>query len=421
VAVVLSAGVLVAVSRSQERGSDGTVGTGGRRSTSRDEVADRPWPARVPAPGPWSATLAGSGDRFTFTTDGVVIDGLGRTTLELDGRDPRKPAPSDASAGQIVVLPDGARWYPIGPFRLEGQGDVAFTGRPGDQPLSLDATAFSSARARGPDVTVQTPSLEALIVAARSPVAAVGPFVSADGREVGRLPLPAGSRVSFDCPPPGPAEPPLNCPPPWPPFPLKVSITAAEGMTVTAAGNGEAAVAGQARAQALDRTWDGLVGAVEATDITATAVYGNGAWTLTAQAAGARQVWIDVWPVVETVLSARSVGVRPGFFDTKDLRIEWTNVGYATSQIFEAEGLGDGAPTVGFDLNETLGHDAGLGVGRGDRVINLRGGGDIDSNLAPGEGVNRRLSALEGTEATIVLRGNFPDVHVPLAIPPARR
>jgi hypothetical protein len=93
--------------------------------------------------------------------------------------------------------------------------------------------------------------------------------------------------------------------------------------------------------------------------------------------------------------------------------------GTRTAKTIEAEGIGNGAPMVEFSLNKTLGQGAGLGVRRGDRVINLEGGGDIDSNLAPGADVSHRLSAQEGTQATIILRGNFADVEVPLAIPPA--
>ena len=118
------------------------------------------------------------------------------------------------------------------------------------------------------------------------------------------------------------------------------------------------------------------------------------------------------------MLEARSYSVEPGFFDrNRLLKVEWTNVGHATAQILEAEGSGPGALRIGFDLNKTLGHDAGLGVRRGDQVTNLRGGADIDSNLAPGGKTNRELSYDAGQEATLVLRGNFPDVRVELAVP----
>ncbi|MEA2704031.1 MAG: hypothetical protein QOD63_1976, partial [Actinomycetota bacterium] len=51
----------------------------------------------------------------------------------------------------------------------------------------------------------------------------------------------------------------------------------------------------------------------------------------------------------------------PGIFDRNRLLwVEWTNVGFATAQILEAEGVGPGAPGVGFDLNKSLSHDAGL-------------------------------------------------------------
>ena len=79
--------------------------------------------------------------------------------------------------------------------------------------------------------------------------------------------------------------------------------------------------------------------------------------------------------------------------------------------------MGPGAPGVGFDLNKTLGHDAGLGLRRGDDVHGLDGGADIDSNLAPGDDTDRELSYQAGQPATLVLRGNFPEVTVELAVP----
>jgi len=120
------------------------------------------------------------------------------------------------------------------------------------------------------------------------------------------------------------------------------------------------------------------------------------------------------------VLDARSFSTGPGFFDrSRLLRVEWTNVGDATSQIMEAEGIGPGAAGVGFDLNKSLGHGAGLDVRRGDRVITFEGGADIDSNLAPGGKTDRELSYRAGQPATLVLRGNFPEVRVELAVPGA--
>lgn len=92
-------------------------------------------------------------------------------------------------------------------------------------------------------------------------------------------------------------------------------------------------------------------------------------------------------------------------------------MGDATSQILEAEGLGPGAAGVGFDLNKSLGHDAGLDVRRGDRVIRFKGGADVDSNLPPDGKTDRELSYRAGQPATLVLRGNFPEVRVELAVP----
>jgi len=91
--------------------------------------------------------------------------------------------------------------------------------------------------------------------------------------------------------------------------------------------------------------------------------------------------------------------------------------GIATAQVLEAEGSGPGAEGIGFDLNKTLGHDAGLGLRRGDRVLGFDGGEDIDSNLPPGGESDRELSYRAGQPATLVLRGNFPEVTVVLAVP----
>lgn len=396
----------------------------GRRSAGAGEVRDRPWPSRVTAPGPWSATLSGAGDRFAFTTDGVVERGLASATFDLgpddepDDDEPDDNEP-DESPRNVLVLRDGSRWWPRGPFHLDAPGDLPFTAS--DQPVGLlpasEERAFRSVEASGSSMQVRVPSLEAALASAGGPVTALGNFVGPDGNEVVRLPLPAGTRLSRECPSgdePGAASC-RSSSERLGPFP--VVVDAGPGMTVRATGDGEAAVAGSVEAEALGRRWDGLVGAVEAKGLSATAVHDRGVWRVTAEGGQARQVWIDVWPVVDTMLSARSVAVDPGPFDTKDFKIQWTNVGFATSQIFEAEGSGSGARTVGFDLNKTLGHDAGLNVRRGDRVENLRGGGDIDSNLAPGESVDRKLSGTAGTQATIALRRNFPEVRVPLAIP----
>lgn len=381
----------------------GTEGIPQRRSAGRGEVADRPWPARVAAPGPWTATLAGRGDRVTLTAPGTVPGGIDGATIELGASDPRpKDGGKPPETNRFLALPDGSRWYPLGPIRLEGRGDVA----------------FSSATAKGSTVTAVAPSLEALLRQAGG-VTGVGTFVQPQGARVERLALPPGTALRAEscrvqlAAPSAPSSP---CqvedgPPPG------LTMQAVPGTAIRGGGSGEVAVAGAARATALGRTWDGLVGAIEAQQLRASATYADDVWTVTADGGAARQVWVDVWPVIDTRLTARSVAKDRGFFDPHALRIEWTNVGFASSQILSAEGVGPGAAAVGFDLNKTMGHDAGLGVTRGDRVVNLAGGGDIDSNLPPGERVERGLSATPGTSAAIVLKGNFPDVTVPLAIP----
>ncbi len=106
-----------------------------------------------------------------------------------------------------------------------------------------------------------------------------------------------------------------------------------------------------------------------------------------------------------------------GCVSPRAIDIRWKNVGHATLQILAAEGIGSGAPGVGFRLTPTREHDAGLGVGRPAEVLNLRKGVSIEAALAPGRSVDCGLSFQPGTEATIVLRGNFPSVSVPLPVP----
>lgn len=381
----------------------GTDGIPGRRSAGKGEVADRPWPERVAAPGPWPATMAGRGDRLELTVPGSIVGGIGRATVRLGGSDPR-PAPGRKlpDTTRFLMVPgDGSRWYPLGPVRLEGPGDLA----------------FSSASARGAQVGAVTPSFESVLRAAQGAVTGLGTFVQADGRQVDRLALPPGTRLAEEtCPDRGMAGA-RPCTVGEAVF-QAVEVDATRGMVIRAAGDGEVAVAGRARANALGRSWDGLVAALEAKDLRVAATLAGDLWAVTAEAGSGRQVWVDVWPVIDTKLTARSVARPPGIFDSYGLRIQWTNVGFASSQILEADGVGPGSSAVGFDLNKTVGHDAGLGVTRGDRVVNLRGGGDIDSNLPPGQSVDRGLSA-SSAPATIVLRGNFPEVRVPLAIRPA--
>jgi len=283
-------------------------------------------------------------------------------------------------------------------MRLEGLGDIAFT----------------SARVRGEKLTLIVPSFASVLGAAPG-VTAVGSFVQAEGAKVDRLALPPGTKVVEECQISGSAAPSL-CPPV---STVAVEMVAIVGTSIRAEGDGEAAVAGSVRASALGRRWSGLVVAVEAGRLRSSAAYADGRWTLTADGQAARQLWVDVWPVVDTTLRAASAPNSPNLVNSYHLRILWTNIGFASSQVFEAEGVGPAAAKVGFSLNKTEGHDAGLHVRRGDSVRNLAGGGDVDSNQPPGRGVDRGLLAPAGTTATIILRGNFPDVSVPLAFPPA--
>jgi len=380
------------------------------------DVVGRPWPERVTPTGPWSASLDGSGPRITLNMAATVVGGLRGATLGLGRRDPDGP-----NTGPMLRLPNGERWYPDQQFRLEADGDVSVPAvTVGD---NLDTEGIRSIEAAGDEIVARVAFVD-LLVAATGPVVARGSFFAHDGREAKELVLPPGTTFSGACwtvpditfeatvpLAPGECERPEDAP-------LLATLSARSGTSVRAAGAGEVAVAGQARATALDRSWDGEVGAVEGRGIDASATFDGRKWTLMATAADARQVWVDVWPVVDTVLQARSFSTGPGVFDrNRLLRVEWTNVGFATAQILEAEGVGPGAPGVGFDLNKTLGHDAGLGLRRGDDVHGFDGGADIDSNLPPGEKTDRELSYKGGQPATLVLRGNFPEVTVELAVP----
>lgn len=380
------------------------------------DVVGRPWPERVTPTGPWSASLEGSGPRMTLDMAATVVGGLRGTTLGLGRRDPDGP-----NTGPMLRLPNSERWYPDQEFRLEADGDVSVPAVAADD--SLDTEGIRSIEAAGDEIVARVVFVD-LLAGATGPVVARGSFFAHDGREAEELVLPPGTTFSGSCwtvsditfeptipLAPGECERPEDTP-------ILATVPARSGMSVRAAGAGEAAVAGQARATALDRSWDGQVGALEGLGIDASATFDGRKWTLTATSADARQLWVDVWPVVDTVLQARSFSTGPGVFDrNRLLRVEWTNVGFATAQILEAEGVGPGAPGVAFDLNKTLGHDAGLGLRRGDDVHGFDGGADIDSNLPPGEATDRELSYQAGQPATLVLRGNFPEVTVELAVP----
>jgi hypothetical protein len=416
VAVVTLVGLLAGCSSARPRA---VTGGGAADDISSGAVLDRPWPERVTATAPWSASIEGTGPRMTLTTGATIVGGLRGTTLDLGRRDPEQP-----TSGPVLRLGDGQRWYPDGGFRLEADGDVPVASAvAGD---TLDTDGVYSVAAAGGDVVARVVFPD-LLAAATGPVVARGSFFGADGAKADHLVLPPGTTFAGPC---STVEP-VSTTAPLPAGecdrgqadgrqPINATVHAGRGTTVRASGAGEAAVAGRARARAsaLERSWDGLVVAVEGWEVDATATFDGRRWSLTATVGDARQVWVDVWPVVDTVLHARSFSTAPGFFDrNRLLRVEWVNVGSATAQVLEAEGLGTGAAGIGFDLNKTLGHDAGLGARRGDLVVGFRGGADIDSNLAPGGETDRELSYQAGQPATLVLRGNFPEVRIELAVP----
>jgi hypothetical protein len=371
-----------------------------RPSPGSEEVTKRPWPSRVEAPGPWSATLAGKGDRIVLSTPGTITGGIAHATYDFGPMNaPQPPGTPPRGTRRLIVLPDGTRWEPTGKIRLEGPGDVA----------------FSTLEIEGQRMFALSPSLEAGVGSAVGGVTAVGTFVQPQGGQVDRLALAPGTRMIDEC------RDPTTCWTRGEPS-LGLTVTPVPGMSIRSAGDGEVAVAGATRTSALGRSWDGLVATVEAKRLQVSASYAGNQWTVAAEARLARQVWVDAWPVVDTELEAKSVIAKPGFIrssaDEKyPVRIRWKNVGHATSQIYVAEGSGGGASSVGFGLSSEGGHDAGLGVHRASRVVNLDDGGAIDSRQAPGKGVDRGLSTQRGTSASITLRGNFPTVEVPVADP----
>lgn len=398
------AALLLLVGCSQADNS-GPLGPDGRpvESLIPGRILARPWPERVTPTGPWSASLRGTGPLVTLTyMPGAIPGGLAHATFELGppaGAGPATTSPPPPTSGLNLTLPDRSRWYPSGPFRIESQADLPFV----------------SLAARGATARLAVGSLARALSLAGDRVTAVGTFTAPDGRQVDRLALPKGTRMGQDCghEPPCPAATAVPA----------VTVEVPRG-TIIAAGTGvevgEAAVAGTVHVEALAHSWDGLVGALEGVTVSATAVFGIDGWTLESQADHALQAWVDVWPVADTVLVGSS-GVDSGDHNCLrncTVRVRWRNDGWASSQVLEAEGVGLGGPTVGFDLNKTLGHDAGLGVRRGDQKINLGGGGDVDSHQVPGEKVDRGLSHTPGVDLTLVLRGNFPDLPIDLDVPP---
>lgn len=386
-------------------------------ATGVGSVRRRPWPPRVAATRPWVATMRGEGDRLTLTVGGVVEGGLGHAVVDVTRTFPRLPPLLGSNIeGRQLQLPDGSRWRPTKPFRLEGSGDVPFGAERPLPAIQTDEAPFVALRGHGSSVAVEAPSLEAVLATARSGVVAVGAFTGGDGKTVDRLNLPPSTLLVGLCPRSTALDPPGGCLPTSLEA-VAVTITVVDGLTIRASGEGEAAVAGTATAEALGQSWKGQVGAVEATGLAVRAVRGGGRWKVTVNGQGARQLWIDVWPVVDTVLQASSSPAAAALFGSLSplsTRIQVRNVGFATSQIYAAEGTGDDAKEARFDLNKSLGHDAGLGVRRGDKIKGLSGGGDVDSNLPPQGTFEEKLTALTGGDATITLRGNFPDLSVRL-------
>lgn len=119
-------------------------------------VVAQPWPARVTPTGPWSASLEGSGPRFTMTAmAGAIPDALPEASFRLPART------AVTSRTTNLTPPDGSVWHPKGAFRLDAAGPLAFT----------------SVQARGDVVDVGVDSLQSVL----APAGAAG----VDGRLAG--------------------------------------------------------------------------------------------------------------------------------------------------------------------------------------------------------------------------------------------
>ena len=390
--VVLVAGLITAAARQ---------GGGGLAS----EVLARPWPSRVTPTGRWPASIRGTGEHLTIvraegedfsevdTRDGCpscgfvspqlrgrLVGGFSRAAFEFE-RD-------DSTNRAVLLFPDGTRWRPVGRFTLDSDADLP----------------IAAVVADGPRLRVATGAvMSGLIEAAGAPLSAQGEFVGADGRKVDRLTLPPGTRAVRESGGSGREEA----------APL-ANLTAVAGtsIVVETTRDTEVAVAGTAHAEALDRTWDGLVAAVQGRGMTASATWGPGGWTVTAESTNAYQLWVDVWPVADTVVTGRAIHDPM----RERIRLVWENEGFATSQFYEAEGEGAGAGDVHFRLNESLGHDAGLGVRRRVRARHLDEGDPVDSNLLPGDDAEARVD--HGRQpAAVVVRGNFPELRFTIDAP----
>lgn len=121
---------------------------GGGRDIRDDDVAGRPWPDRITPSGPWSGSIEGTGLRMTLSTGGTIVGAMDRTTVDLGSTDADRP-----TAGRALAFPDGQRWYPQRPFRVEAEGDLSFRPTPPDR--LLDSERRFSVEAAGRAVSVR--------------------------------------------------------------------------------------------------------------------------------------------------------------------------------------------------------------------------------------------------------------------------
>jgi len=180
----------------------------------------------------------------------VVVGGLRGTTLDLGRREPDKP-----TAGPMLLLPGGERWYPDERFRLEADGDVSVPAVA--DAATLDAEGERSIEAAGSEIIARVAFTD-LLAGATGPVVARGSFLGADGREAEEIVLPPGTSFTGAChtipavtTAPTPVPAPGECERQLPDgTPITATVPAGKGTVVRAAGAGEVAVAGQARATA---------------------------------------------------------------------------------------------------------------------------------------------------------------------------
>ena len=353
----------------------------------------------------------------------AVSAGLGSSpTTPPPTRDrPAKPAPAKVagrpSVAEVQARPWPARAKAGGTWKahLEGSGPLLRIWAPttvhGPAPATLtssDGAVWNVAELRTPLRFERLTAVNGAMVNGAVPYGGLtlqGRFVAPDGGEVAQLTLSPSAILSV------------------PATRLVTDAAIARGVYGYQDNGLSVEVAGSIEASGLGKSWSGLVGSIEADSLKVTATWheDGAGWAVVADAASARQLWVDGWPVVDTVLQATS-GYDGGPHSCHadcSVRLRYGNGGAATAQIMEVEAVGTLPYAVDLGINATNNHDAGLGVRRGGVVVGFGRGRPIDSHLPPGDRFDRGLTHTPGASVTLIIRGNFPEVRVTLAIPAA--